>query len=245
VQYLNATPLIAPYDGTVSFQHPAALADQLAAGEIDVGLVPIYEALRHPHFPIADGVSIASRGPVYSVFMAYRGALAEIEAVTPDPASRTSNNFLRCLLAEYHNLHPVFDPSAEGIGEHRGQLLIGNQAICFRRHMNEEIQIYDLGEEWQARTGLPFVYAAWQIRPEIPNPAAVAEALRAIKVAGTSRIREIARLQRHFDPTFAEHYLTTHVKFDLGPEEKSGLQHFHALLVKHGLLAEGAGLRFV
>ena len=236
VQYLNARPLIAPYDGEAVFEHPARLADLLASGEIDVALVPVFEALRQPAFPIVDDVAIASRGPVYSVFLAHRGPLSAVRAVSLDPASRTSNNLLRCLLAEFHNLQPMFEPSDAPPAGERAQLLIGNQAIRFREAPREGIRYLDLGEEWLARTGLPFVYAVWQIRPEIANPGAVADALRAVKAAGVRRIREIGRLQRDFDPAFAERYLTSHVLFDLEEEERAGIALFRSLLQKRGLI---------
>jgi len=248
VQYLNARPLIVPYDGEVIFEHPARLSDDLAAGEIDLALVPAFEALRHPHFPIVDGVAIASRGPVYSVFLAMSGPLRELRAVSLDPASRTSNNLVRCLLAEYHNLHPTYEAHTDTAqpSQGRGVLLIGNQAIRFRQHDHGGVWYLDLGEEWLARTGLPFVYAVWQLRPEIPNPGAVADALRAMKAAGLGRVREIARLQTEFDPAFAERYLTTHIKFNLGADEKSALAQFRRLLQKQGLIPKSdAALRFV
>jgi len=234
VQYLNARPLIEPYDGEVVFEHPARLADLLAAGKIDVALIPAFEALRAPAFPIVDGVAIASHGPVYSVFLAHRGLLSELRAISLDPASRTSSNLLRCLLAEFHGLHPAFEPSGESrLDAHCGLLLIGNQAIRFREQPREGVQYLDLGEEWLARTGFPFVFAVWQIRPEVPNPAAVADALRAVKAAGLCRVREIARLQRDFDPAFAERYLTRHVRFGLAADEKAGIARFRSLLQKH------------
>jgi len=237
VQYLNAKPLIAPYDGDVMFEHPSRLADHFAAGEIDVALIPVFEALRQPDFPIADDVAIASRGAVYSVILAYRGELEDMSSVTLDPASRTSNHLLRCLLAEYHGLSPRYEV-AEGCeaGDNRGVLLIGNQAIRYREQAREEIRYLDLGEDWLAQTGRPFVYAVWQIRPEVPDPAVVGAALRAMKVAGQRRVREIARLQREFEPGFAEHYLTEHIKFDLGAEEKAGLTQFRSLLQKQALI---------
>ena len=246
VQYLNAKPLIVPYEGEVVFEHPARLADLMASGEIDVALIPVFEALRQPEFPIVDDVAIASQGTVYSVFLAHRGPLSELRAVSLDPASRTSNNLLRCLLAEFHGLRPVFEASEKPVETDRGVLLIGNQAIRFREMPHEGIQYLDLGEEWLARTGLPFVFAVWQIRPEIPNPAAVADALRAVKGAGLHRVREIARLQQDFDSAFAERYLTQHVQFGLGDEEKAGILRFRELLQKHRLVEPSqVPLRFV
>jgi predicted solute-binding protein len=74
----------------------------------------------------------------------------------------------------------------------------------------------------------------------------VAGALRAVKEAGGRRLREIARLQRDFDAEFAQRYLTEFIKFDLGAEEKAGLERFRELLEGEGLLDAGrGGLRFV
>jgi chorismate dehydratase len=230
VQYLNAKPLIHSYPGGITFDHPARLADLLAAGELDAGLVPVFEALRHPEFRVVDDVAISARGPVYSVILAYRGSLKDVKSVTLDPASRTSSNLLRCLLAEFHGLTPCYF-STGGADAH---LLIGDQAIRFRRTHGRAQHYLDLGEEWMRCTGLPFVFAVWLIRPEITQPGAVADALRALKRAGIERIGEIAREQR--DSTFAEHYLRENIRYDLGAKEKTGIARFRELLIKHRLL---------
>ena len=247
VQYLNARPLIVPYDGEVIYEHPSRLSDMLAAGEIDLALIPVFEALRQPEFPIADGAAIASRGPVYSVFMAHAGPVEDLCAVTLDPASRTSNNLMRCVLAEFYGLDPVFQTGEETMPDaHRGVVLIGDQAIRFRQKHGDAVRYLDLGEEWLKRTGLPFVYAAWQMRPECADLPAAANALRAIKAAGVARAREIARLQRGFDTAFAERYLTQHIRFELGEAEKAGLARFRGLLQKYGLIpASDVPLRFI
>jgi chorismate dehydratase len=236
VQYLNAKPLIVPYDGEVSFQHPACLADMLAAGAIDVALVPVFEALRHPDFPIADGIAIASRGPVYSVVLAHCRPLEEIETVTLDPASRTSNNLTRVILEHFHGTKPAYEKSDAPAAGTRARIFIGNQAIRARETPTPGLQYLDLGEEWLKQTALPFVYAVWQFRPEVSGKPAAAHALRAIKSAGLQRVHEIAHLQRDFPPAFAEHYLTAHIKFDLDAEEKAGLALFRTLLQSQKLI---------
>ena len=202
--------------------------------------------MRQPDFPIIDGVAIASRGAVYSVFLAYRGPLDELSAVSLDPASRTSNNLLRCLLAEFRGLHPAFETSGLPPEAGRGRLLIGDQAIRYRQVVREGIEYLDLGEEWLAQTGLPFVFAVWQSGRKSRQRQETGDALRGIKAAGLRRIREIGRLQRDFEPEFAEHYLTNHVQFDLGVAERAGLMLFRSLLQRHGLIeASAAAPRFV
>ena len=245
VQYLNARPLIHGYDGPVVFDHPSGLARDLANGALDVALVPIFEALNHPRYLLADGVAIASDGPVFSVFLAHRCPLAEVRSIALDPASLTSIHLLQVLLSEYHGMRPSLLDLAVFPGEADAVLLIGNQAIDFRERDAGTIQILDLGEEWKLRTGLPFVYAPWLIRADLPNAPAIAEELRALKRHGTARLAEIVRADSH-DPALSERYLTEHIRFDLGPREKAGIEKFRALLVKHGFIpASHEPLRYV
>lgn len=245
VQYLNAKPLIHGYDGPVVFDHPSGLARDLAAGALDVALVPIFEALDHPRYLLADGVAIASDGPVFSVFLAHRGPLAEVRSIALDPASLTSIHLLQVLLAEYHGLRPellefsAFPAAADAV------LLIGNQAIDFRERDLGTLQILDLGEEWQRCTGLPFVYAPWLLRADLPDAPAVAAELRALKQCGTAHIAEIVRADSH-QPALSERYLTEHIRFELGPREKAGIEKFRTLLTRHGFIAaSSAPLRYV
>ena len=138
VKYLNARPLIHGWDGPVTLDHPAALCDQLAHGELDVALVSSFEFLRNPVYRIVDGVSISSTGPVYSVFVAHRGDISEIEQIELDPASETSVNLLRCLLAELKLTPDLTRTSTSIVTDRRARLIIGDQAIRFRKeHENE------------------------------------------------------------------------------------------------------------
>ena len=100
VKYLNAHPLIRGWPSDVEFDHPSALCQRLAKGELEVALVSSFEFLRNPIYRIVDDVSISSDGPVYSVVVAHRGKISDIEEIELDPASQTAVNLLRCLLAE-------------------------------------------------------------------------------------------------------------------------------------------------
>ena len=245
VQYLNAKPLIHGYDGSVVFDHPSGLARDLAAGALDVALVPIFEALRHPRYLLAEGVAIASDGPVFSVFLAHRGPLEEVRRIALDPASLTSIHLLQVLLAEYHGLRPQLLPLAAFPTETDAVLLIGNQAIDFRERDGGAHHLLDLGAEWQRCTSLPFVYAPWLLRADLPDAPAVAAELRALKSHGTARIAEIVRSDAH-DPALSQRYLTEHIRFDLGLREKAGIEKFRELLVKRSFIAAAsAPLRYV
>ena len=245
VQYLNAKPLIHGYDGPVVFDHPSGLAHDLANGALDVALVPVFEVLRHPRYLLADGVAIASDGPVFSVFLSHRGPLEKVRTIALDPASLTSVHLLQVLLAEYHGLRPqllelsAFPARADAV------LLIGNQAIDFRERDAGVHHLLDLGAEWKRCTGLPFVYAPWLLRADLPNAPAIAAELRALKKHGLAHLAEIVRRDAH-DPALAGRYLTEHIRFDLGVREKAGIEKFRELLVRHAFIpASDEPLRYV
>lgn len=247
VQYLNARPLIAAYPGPVHFAHPSELARELARGELDVALVPTFEALRGGGYLLVDGVGIASDGPVYSVFLTHRVPLAQVRTIALDPASLTSIHLLQVLLAEYHGLRPECGPPERFAGGADATLLIGNQAIEFREeHAGAGRAFLDLGEEWKRCTGLPFVYAPWVLRAGLPGPDAAAEELRSLGRLGLERIGQIIAEETFRDAAFRRRYLTGHIRFGLGAREKAGMEKFRELLVRHGFLPAGGGpLRFV
>ncbi|MGH8102177.1 MAG: menaquinone biosynthetic enzyme MqnA/MqnD family protein [Chthoniobacterales bacterium] len=211
VKYLNARPLIHGWPGPVTFDHPSALCAQLARGDLDIALVSSFEFLRNPIYRIVDGISISSDGPVYSVVVAHLGELSRITEIELDPASETSVNLLRCILAEIglrprliRNIDlPSVRPAPKafgagsGIGEfnsaeetgntpllrtgHRGRLLIGDHALRFRHEHENEFHFWDLAEEWKNLVDLPSVYALWLIRPEVEDPKSVANRLRELR----------------------------------------------------------------
>jgi chorismate dehydratase len=239
VKYLNARPLIHGWPGEVVFDHPTALCERLAAGALDVALVSSFEFLRYPVYTLVDGISISSHGPVHSVFVAHSGELAEIEEVEVDPASQTSINLLRCLMAEI-GLSPKFVVRSRliqrAITPRLAKFFIGDQAIRFRDESATTFRFWDLGEEWQKRTQLPFVYALWLIRPEVNSPKRIADSLRACRDNNLRELDLLVAAEREFNPDFCQYYLQECLSYQLGPREKEGLSTFRKLCEKHGIL---------
>jgi predicted solute-binding protein len=239
VKYLNARPLIHGWNGSVTLDHPAALCDQLAHGELDVALVSSFEFLRNPIYRIVDHVSICSAGPVYSVFVAYRGSISEIEEIELDPASETSVNLLRCLLAELKLTPGLTRTSTSIVTDRRARLIIGDQAIRFRKEHENEFHFWDLGEQWTRVVDLPFVYALWLVRPEVVDAEAIADRLRALRDENLASLDNLIADEKEFDHEFCARYYREHLRFNFGEKEKEGLREFQRLCQKHGLLPKG------
>ncbi|MFN0066572.1 MAG: menaquinone biosynthesis protein [Limisphaerales bacterium] len=234
VPYLNAAPLTCGLADRLVFLPPAQLAQELRAGRLDAALLSVTEVLRSADYDVLDGVAVASDGPVFSVFLAHRGRLEDIREVACDPASLTSVNLLRVLLAE-RGLHPVLRELKDhaAAARHDAVLLIGNPAIAFRLAPHDHA-LWDLGAAWHAFTGLPFVYAAWALR-RAADTAALRVELLAARDRGRRELPRLIAQPGEFDEATRRAYLTRHIRFDLGPAEKAGLARFAALLDLHGL----------
>ena len=229
VPYLNSVPLTCGIEDETSFVVPSKLAELLSAGEVDAALVSITEVLFHDGYDVLDGVAVASHGPVKSVFLAHRQPLKEIQTIHCDPASLTSVNLLRVLLAE-RSLAPTFEPlpNYAHAAELENVLLIGNPGIDFL-HAPHDHDIWDLGAAWHELTDLPFVYAVWALRRGHHDEALRAKLLAA-KENGLANLTQIIAEHPDYDAEFRQSYLGGHIRYDLGDAEKAGLAKFAELL---------------
>jgi chorismate dehydratase len=252
VNYLNTKPLIheltdlAPNVELV-LDVPSRLADLLADGRLDVGLIPAIEYFRAGNYSIVPGLSIASRGPVLSVTLFSKGPWQSIRRVALDAGSRTSAALTQILLRKRYGIAPAIVPlpmdrDADEI-EADAVLLIGDRAM--RACLPGFERAYDLGQEWHDWTGLPFVYAFWAVRAGVElGPVAMAfhEALRrGRRAVGRIAHHEAPRLG--LDAGFCRRYLETVISFDLGPRELDGLRRFHELAREVGLAPPGGDVR--
>jgi chorismate dehydratase len=232
VGYLNAVPLTRGLEDEVLFATPAKLAELLRRDELDAGLVSVVEVLFTNRYDILDGIAIASLGEVKSVLLAHRGPLEEAREVFCDPASLTSIELARVLLAE-RALKPEFKPleSYDFAALPDYALLIGDRALDFLLGPHQH-QIWDLGAAWFELTSLPFVYAVWALRRGLENTA-LKRQLREARDFGLDTLDTIIRSRTEYDLSFRQDYLSWHIHYHLGTDEKRGLARFIELLRKH------------
>ena len=232
VSYLNAVPLTRGVEDGVVFDTPAKLAELLRRDELDAALVSVVEVIFSGRYDILDGIAIASLGEVKSVILAHRGPLDEAREIFCDPATLTSVELVRVLLAE-RGCKPDFKP-LPGYDFSRlpdYALLIGDRALDLVLGAHEH-QIWDLGAAWHELTQLPFVYAVWALRRGIEN-AVLRRQLRGARDFGLETLESIIRTRTDFNSEFRRDYLSWHIHFHLGTDEKRGLAKFIELLRKH------------
>jgi chorismate dehydratase len=233
VGYLNAVPLTRGLEEEVIFATPAKLAEMLQRDELDAGLVSVVEVLFNDRYDILDGIAIASLGEVKSVLLAHRKPLSEATEIYCDTASLTSVQLLRVLLAE-RGLKPEFKPLATynlaALPDYA--MLIGDPALDFALAPHEH-EVWDLGAAWFEMTSLPFVYAVWALRRGVQN-AELRRLLREARDFGLDTLDSIIRTRTEYDYDFRKDYLSWHIHYHLGSDEKRGLVKFIDLLRRHG-----------
>jgi chorismate dehydratase len=250
VSYLNTVPLVwgmlhgeerEIFD--VRFALPSECADQLSAGEADIGILPVIEMARQ-RLEYFRGTGIACHGPVRSILLISKVPFASIRTVATDSGSRTSVMLTRVILAEKFGVEPrlisrVADLSTM-LGEADAALLIGDAAL---RVDPEKLpfETLDLGGEWVAMTGLPMVFAVWSGRSCEDR---YARAFIDSYEFGMAHMDEIvASESRGFAPELVRKYLTEHIVFRLGEKDYAGLDlflqqasRFEPALLKSGVL---------
>lgn len=253
VSYLNTKPLVygldaEPQEFALRFDVPAVCASLLHEGRVDLGLIPVVEYLRGEYWMVP-GVSIASDGEIASVAVFSRVPIDQVRTLALDISSRTSVALTRVLCAKRWEISPSFTPADPDLRlmleRADAALVIGDPALRIDPAQYGAIKT-DLGAEWRALTGLPFVYATWTGREGAVSPAQCA-ALSAARDRGVAHAPEIARDVAKGDPAVeaqALGYLRDNLKYGLGEREQEGLRRFHELAAELGLVPSLQPLRF-
>ncbi|HYE85170.1 MAG TPA: menaquinone biosynthesis protein [Vicinamibacterales bacterium] len=253
VSYLNTKPLVYgleayPEQFDVRFDVPAKCAELLHEGRVDLGLIPAIEYLRGEYAIVPD-VSIASDGDVATVAVYTRQRIEHVKTLALDLSSRTSVALTRILCAKRWRIEPKFTPAEPDLEamlrRADAALVIGDPAFDIDPVKHQVTKI-DLGAEWKAMTGLPFVYAMWVGRPG----AASAEHCRALQQArdrGVAHLPDIARQVGGGDARVEQRaliYLRDNLKYGLGATEQAGLRRFHELAAEIGVTPQLRPLKF-
>ena len=252
VDYLNARPLVYGLElrsdlFALQFDPPSKCAALLHEGSIDVGMIPSIEYLRGPSYRIVPGMAIASEGPVASVALFTTKPLEQVRTIAADTSSRTSAGLLRVLCFERFGIDPVFEPMAPNpaamLRRCDAALIIGDAAL-FLNHDAEGAQKIDLGEQWTAMTGLPFVWAFWAGRPNALSPAGI-EALAHARDAGVAASDEVAAAYCGPDRApLGQAYLRENIRYTVGDREADGLLKYYELAAKHQVVDRTRALAF-
>ncbi len=248
VGYLNARPLYEGLDREPASSRvrldcavPSEVARRVAEDEADVALMPVAAAASIGDLRLARGSAIGARGAVRSVVIAAERPIETLDELAVDLSSRTSVVLARLVLrARNAGREPRLVGSAPseaiaGIGGARGALVIGDPALEIEGRYPYTL---DLGLAWWELTGLPFVFAAWCGRPGALS-AEDERLLDSAKLVGLERRDALAdahAARTGLPAPSLRAYLRDAVRYDLGDDERRGLERFYDDAARAGLL---------
>jgi len=188
IGYINCYPVYAGLDRAVVrvpadlvTGTPAELNDLLTAGELDVSVISAVEYARHAKdLVLLPDLAISCDGPVRSVALFSKRPVSELDdrTVLLTASSRTSVGLLELLCRDRWHVAPRFaqaraeatDLDALAHLPHEAVVVIGDAALLLAAR-GVYAHRYDLGAEWKAWTGLPFVFAVWAARRQAEQDA--------------------------------------------------------------------------
>ncbi len=239
---------------------PSQVNRMLRSGEIDVSPSSSIEYLRNPSlYEIVEGHSISSKGPIGSILLFSRRDIADLGGVniTVTAQSETSIGLLAVVLTQFFGIEPPLEISQRPErSDADAFLLIGDDALRQRRMIADTgetgerscrgLKVYDLGEIWFERTGLPFVFALWIARRDVTRETGPVRDLYERFLADMERVGRTA--PGEFGSLAAEAPLREHMEeseivsywrqidYGLTDESRKGLRLFKEFLDRIGYL---------
>jgi chorismate dehydratase len=232
VNYLNTKPLVyglekAPISDQIELiaTYPSRLAELLKDNEIDLGLIPVAAIPQLPVHYIVGNYCIAAEGEIASVCLFSEVPMDQIKKVYLDYQSRSSVALLKWLMKEYWGINPQLEEAEDEsyrdkIKGTTAGLVIGDRALEQRKISTF---FYDLGSEWRAITGLPFVFAAWVSNKQLDS--AFIAAFDKANELGLHHIDEIVK-NNPFDLYDLRKYYTLHLSYYLDERKRAGMNRF-------------------
>ena len=232
VSYTNTKPFIYGLQHTgildkieLSLDNPTDCAQKLIDDVVDIGLIPVAATLSLPQWDIVSDYCIGAVGAVNSVFIFSNCDIREVEILQLDPQSRSSNNLARVLLKNYWKSDYQMIVNSSDYSESKDLktafVMIGDRTFGQKEKYPF---VYDLSEEWQKFTGLPFVFAAW-----IANKPIAAEFMadfnKSLKYGLDHRTELLKELPQREDFDL-EDYLMHKLDFSLTEDKKKALYLF-------------------
>ncbi len=238
----------------IDWMLPAECADRLAAGDADIGLVPIASLAMIPGLRILPGCTIAAKDYVRSLLLVRRASrpLAEVRTVAADTASRTTIAYARLLFRMWGNAAAEFVPMPADLDTMLARadaaIVIGDPALfALEERANrteraeEELVYHDLAHEWRALTGLPLEAAVWGAAARRCAVDEIAGDVIRARDHGLANIDALAAEWSRKLPlpeSTIRDYLSENIHYVLDEECVAGMREFFRMAAEAGVLPE-------
>jgi chorismate dehydratase len=268
IHFLNPAPLMWDFEHEperserrlryqIGYTTPSGCAEELAAGDADIGLVPVAAHATSPSLMIVPGCTVASLDRVRSIILVVRAqqGISGVRTVAADTSSRTSYAYTRILFEIFWKVPVEFIPRAPDLESMLkvadAALLIGDPALLALEDKDtrlertgEELLYLDLAHEWYKFTHLPWVSAFWAVRAGVleETGTSAAELVRDLQASRDNGLQHLDDLAEEWSTRIEvpretiRFYLTNNIHYILDDACLRGLDVFYRLAAECGAL---------
>lgn len=178
VSYINSFPFIYGIEnsGFINNEYilekdiPSVCAEKLINNEVDIGLIPVATLPKLKSYTIISDYCIGATGKVNTVLLLSDVSINKIDTILLDYQSRTSVKLVQVLARNFWKIKPKFIQAQKGfennISNKTAGVIIGDRTFNLQKKYKYK---FDLSEEWQKFTNMPFVFAAWTTNKIMPT----------------------------------------------------------------------------
>lgn len=236
VNYYNTTPFLYGINHSdflsqikLELDIPSVCAQKLKNKQVEIGLVPVAILPELESYQIITDYCIGAVGKVDSVKLFSEKPLDELTHVLLDYQSKTSVTLVQVLNKHFWKKNIQFVNATEGfekqISGTTGAVIIGDRTFGLTSHPYQ----YDLAEEWQKHTGLPFVFACWV--SNIPLEENFVSAFNKTLAYGVNHISEaVIEKPNQALGDNALDYLKNKISYNLDTDKRKALDKFLELM---------------
>jgi chorismate dehydratase len=234
VSYLNSKPFLYGIEHSdilkeidLQLDIPSVCAQKLMDGTVDIGLIPVAVIPLLKESYIISDYCIGAIGKVSSVMLYSQVPLSFIKSILLDYQSRTSVTLVRVLAKEFWSISPEWVTAStdfeNNIQGNTAAVIIGDRTFGLE---NKYAYAYDLSQEWEKFTGLPFVFACWVANKKLPQ-AFIHDFNTVLKygIDHRSQLIEVLKAASTYN-TDIEKYLTRSISYEYNNPKKRALALF-------------------
>ena len=240
VSYLNSKPFLYGIQHSdilseleLSPDIPSRVVAKLTYNLADIGLIPVAGLRSLDEYHIVSNYCIGAVGKVKTVVLVSEAPLEEVKEILMDYQSRSSVLLAKVLAKFYWKKEVNWENTCadfhnKSIKGTTAGVLIGDRVFDVE---GRYAYCYDLSEEWQKFTGLPFVFAVWASNKKISKK--VEAGFNTALELGVNSIAEIVKFeQENYPGVDIEAYFRDNISFDLDVEKQKGMKKFLELAQK-------------
>ena len=179
VSYLNTLPFVhginlmqkqSQWEIETIHAYPSKCTELFKDNKIDLGIIPVGALPQLSNYQIISNFCLGAKQKVDSVLLLSHTPIEKIKTILLDYQSNSSVLMTKILAHYFWKINPQWKKAEKGfedkISGTTAGVVIGDRTFSLK---NQFPYVFDLAEAWYQFQKLPFVFALWVAKPNLPE----------------------------------------------------------------------------